>query len=136
PHAASAAPRVPVPPGRASRRYGPFADIADDTGSCGNHWAADTFQRTFTVQTAASSGGTYAVTETLPRGSFVTSAADSPGSCDGARSGRVRAGIRGRLTGVRSLVVSHGKYDPRARCSDADCGTPGDFVTRVLASRA
>ncbi|MGH9882221.1 MAG: hypothetical protein ACRD6N_12365, partial [Pyrinomonadaceae bacterium] len=44
-----------------SRHYGPFASTSPDSGTCGNSWATDTFDRHFHVTTTPNEDGTYTV---------------------------------------------------------------------------
>lgn len=80
--------------GPAARHYGPFASTSPDSGSCGNNWATDTFERHFTVKTSLNDDGTYTVTQQFMNGSFVTIAGDSPGGCDTNPGGTVGAGVK------------------------------------------
>jgi len=95
----------PPPPAQATQHYGPYASGSTDSGTCGNDWANDTFDRHFTVQTNAD--GTFTVIEQFKNGSFVTPASDSPptnfspGACQSGPTpaGSVNSGITGGLHG-------------------------------------
>src|SRR6186713_2455441 len=63
-----------------TQHYGPYASGSPDSGTCGNDWATDTFDRVFTVR--SNHDGTYTVVQQFKNGSFVTNAGLSPGSCD------------------------------------------------------
>jgi hypothetical protein len=81
-----------------TQHYGPFTSTSPDSGTCGNDWATDTFDRHFTVKTNAD--GTFTVVEQFKNGSFVTMAGFSPGGCqNGAPAGMVNGGITGSLHG-------------------------------------
>jgi hypothetical protein len=70
------------PPGTGTptQHYGPFPSGSPDSGTCGNDWAEDTFNREFTVRT--SNSGAITVVEQFKQGSFVTNAGPSPAACD------------------------------------------------------
>jgi len=99
----------------ATQHYGPYASNSPDSGTCGNDWANDTFDRDYTVRTG--SGGTYEVTEQFKNGSFVTNAGASPGGCETNPGGTVSAGITGKMEGSFLVVVSGGTYNPNATCA-------------------
>jgi len=95
------------PPGpNATQHYGPYPSTSPDSGTCGNDWAEDTFDRHFTVR--ANSDGTFTVVQQFKRGSFVTNAGPSPGSCDltdGSPPGTVDPGILGDMHGY--FIISN-----------------------------
>ena len=72
--------------------------VVDDHGTCGNKWAKDTSNRTWTVK--KSQNGTFRVTR-KDKGTFVTMAGKSPGACDttGKHGSLVNAGIKGKFRG-------------------------------------
>ena len=114
------------------RHYGPFDSTSPDSGTCGNFWANDTFDRFFRVKTTPNADGTFDVTEQFKDGSFVTDAGPSPGSCDTSPGGFVAAGVTGRMEGSFTIVVTGGTYDPAAVCDEASCGTTAGFVATVF----
>ncbi len=61
---------------RASTTVGPYPSTSPDSGTCGNDWGADAFQRLFTDITLAG------FTEWFNNGSFVTVGGNSPGACE------------------------------------------------------
>ncbi|MEP6910870.1 MAG: hypothetical protein ABI896_10635, partial [Actinomycetota bacterium] len=63
-----------------TEHYGPYASGSPDSGTCGNDWAQDTFDRDFTVR--SNNDGTYTVVQQFKNGSFVTDLGPSTGSCD------------------------------------------------------
>src|SRR5690349_20454771 len=85
--------------GTPTQHYGPYPSGSPDSGTCGNNWAEDTFDRDFTVRTNAA--GT-TVVEQFKNGSFVTDAGPSPGACDttdGYGPGTLQAGHTGSMHG-------------------------------------
>src|SRR3982074_3119963 len=74
-----------TPAAAASARYGPFPRSSTLSATCGNEWAVDAFDRTFTASTTRNADGTYTVREDFTRGSFVTLAGPSPQACDANR---------------------------------------------------
>jgi hypothetical protein len=121
------------PAAAASVRYGPFASGSPDSGTCGNDWALDRFDRTFTASTTPNANGTYSVREDFTSGSFVTTAGPSPQACDPNRptGGTVGPGITGHMAGFFTIVVSKGTYKPNAFCTAVNCGTTAGFVKTV-----
>jgi hypothetical protein len=92
------------PSGTPTQRYGPYTSGSPDSGTCGNDWAEDTFDRDFTVRTNAA--GT-TVVEQFKNGSFVTNAGASPGACDssdGYGPGTLNIGHTGNMHGY--FIVS------------------------------
>jgi len=81
--------------------YGPYPSISPDSGTCGNDWAQDTFDRHFTVKQNAD--GTFTVIQQFKNGSFVTNVGFSPGACDldepENTGGFVNNGIKGSMDG-------------------------------------
>ena len=89
-----------------TQHYGPYASGSPDSGTCGNDWAEDTFDRHFTVR--SNHDGTYTVVQQFKNGSFVTNAGFSPGSCDitdGSPPGTVNGGITGSMHGY--FIISN-----------------------------
>lgn len=101
-------------------KFGPYDVVTDDHGSCGNTWAVDTVKRTFKVR--QTKDGSFTLTRT-DRGTFVTSAGQSPGACEtkGKHGSTVAADVKGRFHGFLRGKVSGGTFDPNATCP-ADCG--------------
>jgi hypothetical protein len=87
-----------------TQHYGPYPSGSTDSGTCGNDWANDMFDRHFTVH---GTFGSYSIVEQFKDGSFVTPASDSPptnfspGACQNSLTpqGIVNDGIRGSLHG-------------------------------------
>lgn len=90
---------------KSTQHYGPYASGSTDSGTCGNDWANDTFDRHFTVRRNAD--GTLTVIEEFKKGTFRTPATDSkkpnfsPGACQASRTpaGTVKDGVTGRMHG-------------------------------------
>jgi len=109
-----------------TQHYGPFASGSPDSGTCGNDWANDTFDRDFTVR--ASGVGTYTVVEQFKNGSFVTNAGASPGACDTDLGGTIVFGKTGSMHGyfIVSDVGAQTSTSPfcdAALMTNADCTT-------------
>ncbi len=118
-----------------SVHYGPIASTSPDSGTCGNSWAEDRFDRVFQVDTRANPDGTYDVVERFERGTFVTVAGPSPGGCDTDPGGTVAAGVEGRMQGSFEMIVV-GVFNPDAVCTDETCNTTAGFVTTVFGPEA
>jgi hypothetical protein len=120
-----------------TRHYGPFSSTSPDSGTCGNDWAVDSFDRHFTVDTRANASGVYTVTEEFKNGTFVTYAGASPGSCQpGASAATLAAGVTGTMHGDFIIVVTGGSYNANAVCSSSNCGTTASFVATVFGASA
>jgi hypothetical protein len=114
-----------------TQHYGPDASGSPDSGTCGNDWAQDTFDRHFTVR--SNNDGTYTVVQQFKNGNFVTNPPDtqvSPGSCDfdDGAPGTVDAGTMGSMHGyfIISNVGTQTSTDPHcdaSTMSDANCTT-------------
>lgn len=112
-----------------TKHYGPYPSSSPDSGTCGD-WATDTFDRHFTVRAND-------VVQQFKRGSFVTMAGPSPGSCDttdGSPPGTVGSGITGSMQGY--FIISTGgvtQSSPDPSCvvgmPSAPCTTAGFINT-------
>jgi hypothetical protein len=96
------------PSGTPTQHYGPYASGSPDSGTCGNDWAEDTFDRDFTVRT--DHDGTTTIVEQFKNGSFVTNPGTnpSPGACDttdGYGPGTVNGGHTGSMHGY--FIISN-----------------------------
>jgi len=99
------------PSGNATQHYGPYSSTSTDSGTCGNDWANDTFDRHFTVR--RNTNGTFLVVEQFKDGSFLTPASDSPplnfspGACQNSAipQGIVNPGVTGSLHGY--FIISN-----------------------------
>jgi hypothetical protein len=103
-----------------NKKFGPYAVVTDDHGSCGNKWATDTEKRSFKVR--HNQDGSFTVTR-YDRGTFLTDAGQSPGACEtkGKHGATVPAGVHGKFHGYLRGRVTGGTFDPKATCP-ADCG--------------
>jgi hypothetical protein len=83
-----------------TRHYGPYSSGSPDSGTCGNDWATDAYDRDFTVR--SNGNGTYTVVEQFKNGSFVTNGGPSPAACDATYTNRgaiVNPGVTGSMHG-------------------------------------
>jgi hypothetical protein len=119
--------------GNGGAKFGPYDSGSTDSGTCGNDWAVDTFERVFTVD-SQSPDGTYRVDEDFRHGSFVTSDGPSPGACDTNPGGAVTAGIEGRMSGFFLMTVTGGTLNPDATCPEV-C-TTATFVAAAFGPTA
>lgn len=106
-----------------TQHYGPYPSGSPDSGTCGNDWAEDTFDRHFTVR--SNHDGTYTVVQQFKNGSFVTNAGFSPGSCDttdGSPPGTVNAGITGNMHGY--FIISTGTFGQSSTDPSCVAGMP------------
>jgi len=97
------------PSQNATQHYGPYPSSSPDSGTCGNDWAMDAFDRHFTVKTNAD--GTFLVVQQFKKGSFVTNPGFSPGSCDtadGSPPGTVDGGKNGSMQGYFIIPLPAG----------------------------
>lgn len=136
--AGQAGQRVPDSPSANSvLQFGPFPSGSPDSGTCGNNWATDTFDRFFTV--VPNGDGTGRVVEFFKDASFLTLAGPSPGACEnGATPHMVTAGIPGRFQGYFLISVSNGTLNRSATCTAAasSCGTTAGFIKTVFGTGA
>ena len=123
------------PTGNGTQHYGPYNSMSTDSGTCGNDWANDTFDRHFTVR--KNPDGTFLVVEQFKDGSFITPASDSPavnfspGACqNGPPAGVVNAGVTGSLDGYFIIPLPAGETqtsnDPHCNAmtlTNANCDT-------------
>jgi hypothetical protein len=119
-----------APAPKATQHYGPYASSSPDSGTCGNDWAEDMFDRHFTV--FKNQDGTLTVVQQFKRGSFETLAGPSPGSCDldNPPGGLVDAGKTGSMHGyfiipipMTTTQTSDSPYCDAVAMSNADCTT-------------
>ena len=122
------------PTGNGTQHYGPYNSMSTDSGTCGNDWANDTFDRHFTVR--KNPDGTFLVVEQFKDGSFITPASDSPpvnfspGACQNGPTpqGIVNAGVIGSLHGYFIIpgVTTQTSMDPHCNATlmtNANCDT-------------
>lgn len=107
---------------------------SEDTGTCGQQvWATDTLKRTYAVHRSES--GSYTLSA-YDRGTFVTSAAASPGACeqDSRHGSVVTAGIKGKVLGYITGKVIGGTFNKNATCA-SPC-TRAAFLTAFFGATA
>jgi hypothetical protein len=89
-----------------AQHYGPYASSSTDSGTCGNDWATDTFQRHFTIFNRA---GSVVIVEQFKEATFTTIAGPSPGACEPPPSGgMVAAGVTGGYRGYFIVPIPTG----------------------------
>jgi hypothetical protein len=118
-----------------TQHYGPFTSTSPDSGTCGNDWANDTFDRHFTVR--ANGDGTFTVVEQFKNGSFVTTGGASPGACDatdGTPPGTIDAGVVGDMHGYEVLTVTGTQSASNPGCGPGDCTTAGFIASHFIGS--
>ena len=96
-----------------------------DSGTCGNDWAVDKFDRDYTISAGL-------IVEKFKKGTFTTLAGPSPGACEtGTSNGHVvAAGVTGKFEGYLNIVVTGGTYNPNASCTPVTCpDTNGVILT-------
>jgi hypothetical protein len=110
---------------------GPYASTSRDSGTCGNDWAIDLFNRNFTATLPINGDGTYTVKETFTKGHFNTIAGQSPAACDGTyinHGAAIAEGVSGKMGGSFTVIVSNGVFDSNGVCvrnPDGQCTTAG-----------
>ena len=100
--------------------YGPYASGSPDSGTCGNNWADDTYNRHFTVF-QNKDDGSLLVVEQFKDGNFLTPSTDpslpdtnqSPGACNTSagptgNGGVVAAGVHGSFHGYFVIPIPTG----------------------------
>jgi hypothetical protein len=107
------------PAGASTQHYGPYASGSPDSGTCGNDWANDTFDRHFTVHRNADS--TFTVVEQFKKGSFTTMDGASPGACETNIGGTVLAGVTGSMHGYFIVPLPP---DEMQTSTSPDCVAP------------
>ena len=112
-----------------TKHYGPYSSTSPDSGTCGNDWAQDTFDRDFTVR--ANPDGTYAVVEQFKNGSFTTSAGPSPGGCETNLGGTIDAGKTGSMHGY-FIVSNTGPPTSTSPYCDAVGGSNANCTTATF----
>lgn len=122
--------------GPGTQQFGPFPLATTDGGSCGNFWANDAFERSYTV--ISNGGGNFTVRE-RDHGTFVTNAGASPGACETTphHGSLLSAGIQGDIQGSADFSVSSSTYTPNGcDANPSACATRGGFVTAVFGAPA
>jgi hypothetical protein len=130
---------------RGTLHFGPFASMSTDSGTCGNDWANDMFDRFFTVVT--NEDGTARVVEFFKDATFVTAllpagrtgTISSPGACENGvnNGGLVAPDIQGRFQGYFLISVTNGTLNRLAVCDTATpCDTTKKFIKTVFGDTA
>ncbi|MDX6409849.1 MAG: hypothetical protein QOE13_2920, partial [Gaiellaceae bacterium] len=107
-----------------TKHFGPYPSSSPDSGTCGNDWATDTFDRHFTVRPNGD------VVQQFKRGSFVTNLGPSPGSCDttdGSPPGTVNGGVTGSMQGY--FIISTGPFGQSSNDPSCVAGSPSTPCT-------
>jgi len=127
--------------GTSTQHYGPYASGSPDSGTCGNDWATDTYDRHFTIFQNRDDGSLLVV-EQFKDGGFVTPApasdpaqtpnGPSPGACQTSPipQGTVNDGVTGSFHGYYVIPIptgvsqtSNSPYCDAAAMSNANCTT-------------
>ena len=126
--------------GTLTQHYGPYASGSPDSGTCGNNWADDTYNRHFTIF-QNKDDGSLLVVEQFKNGNFSTPSAttpntnQSPGACNTSpqptgNGGTVAAGIQGNFHGYFVIPIPTGvmqtsssQFCDANAMSNADCTT-------------
>ena len=95
------------PSSTSAQHYGPYASGTPDSGTCGNDWANDAYQRHFTIFNRA---GSVVVVEQFKEATFTTVAGPSPGACETTpfTGGLVAAGVTGNFRGYFIIQIPTG----------------------------
>ncbi|HEV2118912.1 MAG TPA: hypothetical protein VGS11_02205 [Candidatus Bathyarchaeia archaeon] len=122
----------PASSGGSTQHYGPYASGSPDSGTCGNYWADDTYNRHFTVF-QNKNDGSFLVVEQFKDGNFITPSAGStdtppspspnpsPGACEnspGVPQGFVNNGVTGSLHGYFVVPLPSGTMQTS---TDSNC---------------
>ena len=116
-------------PGTPTQHYGPYASGSPDSGTCGNEWAIDTFDRVFTVRPSATG---FTVVEQFKNGSFMTNAGQSPGGCETNVGGTIVAGVTGSMHGYFIISNVVGPQTSTSPNCDAANETNHDCTTATF----
>lgn len=109
-------------------KIGPIRSHAIDTGTCGNNWAKDTFDRYYSV--TQNKDGTYTLHVDVKAGTFITTAGASPASCQTEAILRnIPGGISGTMQGYLDARISEGTYNQNATCGQLNCQTTAGFIS-------
>lgn len=118
----------------ATLHFGPIASTSPDSGTCGNNWANDTFDRFFTINLTEPN----TVIEDFKDGTFIAVAGSSPGACEtGTDNGNtVGNGVTGKFHGSFDIAVTGGTFNPDATCTPTTCNTTAGFIQTVYGPSA
>ena len=117
-----------------TRTYKVHVTNDPDSGTCGNTWATDAFNRVFVVKL----NNPYVFTELFQNGTFRTMPGSSPGACEFAPDANtVGDNVVGTFHGNEpNVTVTGGTFNPSATCTTATCGTTTGFCTTVYGPTA
>ena len=118
------------PAGARTQHFGPYASGSPDSGTCGNDWAEDTFNRVFTVH--ANPDGTFKVIEQFKDGSFVTNLGPSPGACQTNPGGTLTAGNTGSMHGYFVIPMPPNSQTSTSPFCNATLGTNANCDTTTF----
>lgn len=112
-----------------ARTYKVHVTNDPDSGTCGNNWAIDAFDRVFVVKL----NSPYVFTELFQNGTFRTTPGQSPGACEFAPDvNTVGDNVVGTFHGNEpNVTVIGGTFNPSAKCTTATCGTTVGFCATV-----
>jgi len=114
-----------------AQHYGPYASSTPDSGTCGNDWATDTFQRHFTIFNRA---GSVVVVQQFKEATFTTVSGPSPGACQPPPTlGVVVTGVTGGFRGYFIIPIPTGvsQTSPDPHCN-ADTMTDSPCFTSTF----
>ena len=112
-----------------TQHYGSYPSGSPDSGTCGNDWAQDSFDRDFTVR--SNGNGTYSVVEQFKNGSFVTDGGPSPGACETNLGGTLTGGKTGSMHGY-FIVSNVGSQTSSSPFCDAVADTNANCTTATF----
>lgn len=112
-----------------TQHYGPYTTASPDSGTCGNDWAEDTFDRHFTIR--PNGDGTNTVVEQFKDGSFVTNAGPSPGACETNLAGTIAPGKTGSMHGY-FIISNVGPQTSNSSSCDATNPSNTDCTTATF----
>lgn len=109
---------------------GPYASMSADSGTCGNAWAIDVYNRQFTIK-PQNNDGSWTVIETFSKAKFITlgdgqsGSQQSPDACDpgGNPAHTLAEGIAGTFKGTFTIIVNTGF----SFVGNGGCGTLSDW---------
>lgn len=106
-----------------------------DTGTCNNTWAADSYDKVYTL--TQTGPGTYSV-QSSESGTFVAAAGTSPGACDSGtdNGGTIGAGVTGPMINVwtNTLTATTSPSSSPDCASNNDCQGASDYLDAVFGS--
>jgi hypothetical protein len=107
-----------------TQHYGPYTSGSPDSGTCGNNWANDTFDRDFTVR--SNGDGTYAVVEQFKNGAFVTNDGLSPGACETTYTNHGSTITGGKTGSMHGYFIISNTGPPTSTSPYCDASNPSN----------